>query len=491
LFELLLIYSNLDNLKERTISGIIWSFFDSFSSRGIQLVVGIILARILTPNDFGIIGLTAIFISLSKSFTDSGLTSALIRKKVCTDRDYSTVFIFNFVIGVFLYLLLLFSAGSISLYFDEPQLKSILIVIGFGIIIHAFGSIQQTLLEKDMKFKKLAKISFLATLLSGLIAIIMALTGFGIWSLVFLFLGNSGFHTLLLWFSSKWMPSLLFDKLAFKELFGFGRNLLFSSLIASIYNNSFRLIIGKNFSIDQLGFFDRANRFQILISENFGSIINRVSFPSLSKIEDKVRLKNALQLLVKNTMFITFLAMFGLAAVAKPFILVLIGVKWLPSVELLQLLVFAGVLYPIHVININLLKVLGRSDLILKLEFIKKAIAIPMLIVAIYIGINAMIISMIILSFLELFINGYWTSKFINYSVKEQLMDILPSFLLASVMGVLVYSIGFYVYSNNLLTLITQVFVGVLFVVGYGEFFKLDTYFNLKNIIVKKLKRNE
>ncbi len=480
----------MNNLKERTINGIIWSFFESFSSRGIQLVVGVILARILTPNDFGIIGLTTIFISLSKSFTDSGLTSALIRKKTCTNNDYSTVFIFNLVIGVFLYILLIFGADYISVYFKEPQLKIILIVIGLGIVIHAFGNVQQTLLEKEMKFKKWTKISFLATLFSGVIAIIMALTGAGIWSLVFLFLVNSSLQTLLLWISSKWKPTWLFDKLSFKELFGFGRNLLFSSLIGSIYNNSFRFIIGKAFSIEQLGFFDRANRFQVLISENFASIINRVSYPSLSQIEDKMRLKNALKKLVKNTMFITFLAMFGLAAVAKPFILVLIGEKWLPSVKLLQLLVFAGVLYPLHIINLNLLKVFGRSDLFLKLEFIKKGIAIPMLIVAVSISIKAMIGSMIILSILEIFINGYWTSKLINYTVKEQLLDILPSFLLAAVMGGIVYFAGIYIGNNNLLTLISQVAIGVLFVIAHGEFFKLETYFNLRNILLKKLKIN-
>ncbi len=481
----------MNNLKERTINGIIWSFFDSFSSRGIQLVVGIILARILSPNDFGIIGLTAVFISLSKSFTDSGLTSALIRKQDCTKKEYSTVFIFNLVIATFFYLLLLLGANYIGLYFEEPKLKNILIVVGIGIIIQAFGSIQQTILVKEMKFKKLTKISFLATLISGIIAIIMALSGSGIWSLVFLFLCNSALQTLLLWISSKWKPSFIFDKIAFYELFGFGKNLLFSSLIASIYNSSFRFIIGKTFSIEQLGFFDRANRFQILISENFGSIINKVSYPSLSKIEDRIRLKNALKKLIKNTMFITFLAMFGLAAVAKPFILVLIGAKWLASVKMLQLLVFAGVLYPIHVININFLKVWGRSDLILKLEFIKKAIAIPMLIVAITISIEAMIISMIILSILELFINGYWTSQFINYSVREQIIDILPSFFVASVMGLLVYFIGFYVGNNNLLTLLVQVAVGVLFVVAYGEFFKFEAYINLKEIVLRKLKINE
>jgi len=477
----------LKNLKEKTINGLLWSFFESFSNKGIQLVVGIILARILDPKDFGLIGLTTIFITFSKSFTDSGLTSALIRKQDCTQKDYATVFVFNLVIAVCIYFLIFIGAGFISRFFEEEQLKNILIVSSLGIVLQAFGAVQQSVFIKKLDFKLLTKISFTATLISGFIAIIMALNGFGVWSLVALFLGNLTIYTLLLWFFSKWKPSWLFDKNSFNELFGFGKNLLFSSLIAVGYNTVFRAVISKSFSIEQLGFFDRSNRFQLLISENFGSIINKVSYPSLSKITKKERLKNALSKLIKNSMFITFLAMFGLAAVAKPFILVLIGEKWSESIVYLQLLIFAGVFYPIHVININFLKVYGRSDLILKIELIKKLIAIPMLIATAFISVKAMIVSMIILSMIELFINGYYTQKFINYTIREQLLDIFPSFILASVMGILVYFIGGLFTQISWYSLFIQIVVGLVFVILVSEFLKQKEYLQVKKIIFEKL----
>lgn len=478
---------NLKNLKEKTINGILWSFLESFSNRGVQLVVGIILARILEPKDFGLIGLTTIFISFSKSFTDSGLTSALIRKQNCNHKDYSTVFSFNIAISIFIYLIIFFNAEFISHYFNNSKLKNILIFTSIGIILQALSAVQQSIFIKNLDFELLTKISFLSTLISGIIAIIMALNGFGVWSLVVLFLGNLTIYTILLWFFSKWKPTWLFDKATFNELFGFGKNLLLSNLIAVGYNNIFRAVIGKSFSIEQLGYFDRSNRFQLLISENFGSIINKVSYPSLSKINQNKRLKNALRKLIKNSMFITFLAMFGLAAVAKPFILVLIGEKWLTSISYLQLLVFAGVLYPIHVININFLKVYGRSDLILKLELIKKSIAIPLLIFTAFISIKAMIVGMIILSILELFINGYFTQKFINYSIKEQVLDILPSFILATIMGLFIYFIGELFTASTWYSLIIQILLGIGFVITVSEIIKQKEYIQIKKIIFEKL----
>ncbi len=475
-------------LKQKTVSGVIWSIIDSFASNGIQFIVGIILARILSPREFGLIGMLTIFIALSQSFIDSGFTNALIRKKNCTQTDYSTVFYFNFVVGIIFYFILFFFAGSISVFFNEPQLELLLQVLGLGLILNALGIIQRTILTKNINFKLQTRVSVVASTLSGIIAISMAYNGLGVWSLVALTLSRFGFTSIFLWMWAKWKPNLIFSIESFKDLFSFGNKLLISGLIDTAYRNIYYLIIGKYFSAVELGYYTRADQFQALPSKQLTGIFGRVSYPILSSIQDDVKkLRTAYKQIIKSTMFITFVLMLGMSAIAKSMIVTLIGEQWLPSVIYLQMLCFVGMFYPLHALNLNMLQVQGRSDLFLRLEIIKKVLSIPIIIIGILYGIKILILGMMINTIIAYFINSFWSGKFIGYSSFEQIKDIFPSFILAFTMALIVYIIGNVIDLPNILILVTQITVGAVSTIILAEIFKLNSYFTLKEIILNKL----
>jgi len=478
------------NLKQKTVSGLTWSFIDNFAKLGITFIVGIILARLLEPREFGLIGMTTIFIAISQSFIDSGFTQALIRKQDCTQADYSTVFFFNLGAGILFYFILFFSAGAISGFFDEPQLKSIVQVLGLGLIISSLTIVQRARLTKEINFKLQTKISIIATIVSGIIGIWMAYNGYGVWSLVIKTLSGYTLTSMLLWIWNKWKPVLTFSKVSFKEMFSFGSKLMFSGLIDTVYRNVYLLVIGKFFSATDLGYYTRAEQFSNLPSQNITGVIERVSYPVLSSIQDdKQLLKSAYQKLLKSTMLITFALMLGMAAIAEPLVLTLIGAKWLPSVIYLQLLCFAGMFYPLHVLNLNMLKVKGRSDLFLKLEIIKKILAVPVIIVGILLGINELIIGMIVLNLIGFYLNSFWSGEFIGYSVKQQIKDIFPSFILAVIIALVVYTVGYIIDVADAYKLTIQILVGALLFFGFAEASKMDDYLYIKGIIFEKLKR--
>jgi O-antigen/teichoic acid export membrane protein len=477
----------MSSLKQKTVSGLLWSFIDNFSKLGLTFIIGIILARLLSPGEFGLIGMISIFIALSQSLVDSGFTQALIRKKECTQADYSTVFYFNLLVGFVLYLVLYFSAPAISRFFEEPQLTLIVKVIGLGIVINAFTIVQRARLTKEINFKLQTKISIIASVVSGTIGIVMAYSGYGVWSLVFKTLMGFFFSSVLLWIWNKWKPTLVFSKNSFKELFSFGYRLLLSGLIDTVYKNIYLLIIGKYFSAAELGFYTRADQFNNLPSSNITSVIQRVSYPILTEIQDDLpRLKIAYQKIIKSTMLISFVAMMIMAAVAKPLILSLIGEKWLPSVIYLQLLSFVGMLYPLHAINLNMLNVQGRSDLFLRLEIIKKILAIPVIIVGVLLGIKLMIVAMIFLSLIAYFLNSYYSGQLIGYSSLQQVKDIFPSFVLAAFIGLVIYSLGIYLTLPNYVILITQLLSGGFLFFTLAELFKMKDYEYVKEIFVSK-----
>ena len=430
-------------LKQKTVSGLLWSFIDNIATLGITFIVGIILARLLTPKEFGLIGMLTIFIAISQSFIDSGFRQALIRKQNCTDTDYSTVFYFSLVISVLAYLILFLGANSIGDFFNEPALKPLIRVLGIGLIINALAIIQSTLLTKLIDFKLQAKISVISSVLAGIISIYMAYTGWGVWSLVASSIIRNLVSSILLWFWSTWKPILVFSKQSFKELFSFGSKLLASGLIDTVYRNVYYLVIGKYFNSAELGYYTRADQFQGLPSSNLQSIIGRVSYPVLLTIQNDIpRLKDAYKNIIRSTMLITFVLMLGLAAIARPMVLTLIGDKWEPCIIYLQLLCFVGMLYPLHALNLNMLQIQGRSDLFLRLEIIKKILAIPVIFIAIIYGIKTMIIGMIILSLIAYYLNSYWSGRLIGYSFLEQLKDIIPSLILALIISAITYTEG-------------------------------------------------
>jgi teichuronic acid exporter len=478
------------SLKQKTISGLLWSSVDSFSNQGIQFIIGIILARILSPREFGLIGMLTVFIAVSQSFIDSGFTNALIRKKECTQTDYSTVFFFNLAVGVLFFILLFFFAPVISKFFKEPELKAIVQVLAFVLIIDSLTIIQRTILTKRVDFKLQTRISIIATTMAGLVAIFLAYKGFGVWSLVVQTLTRQALNSFFLWLWNQWRPLQVFSRSSFSELFGFGSKLLISGLIDTVYRNVYYLVIGKYFSAQELGFYTRASQFSSFPSQSITGIMSRVTYPVLAQLKDNPEiLKAAYKKMIRSTMLITFVLILGLAAVAKPMIITLIGEKWRPSIIYLQLLCFCGMFYPLHAINLNMLNVLGRSDIFLKLEIIKKLLIIPTIVIGVLFGIKIMLVGMILNNIIAYYLNSYWSGKFIDYSTKDQVKDIAPSFFLAAGMATIVYILGGVLVTRYLVTLILQVTAGAVIVFGTCELTRMADYLYLKQIMVEKVLR--
>lgn len=473
-------------LKAKTIRGLFWSFSETGIHYLVSFVIGIILARLLSPEEFGLIGMITIFIAISQSFIDSGFSQALIRKTNCQQKDYSTVFYFNLLVGILFYIVLFFSAPFISQFFNEPILKELVRVLGIVLIVNSFAIIQRTILIKNINFKLQTKITISSSVLSGIIAIILAYKGFGVWSLAVQRILNQLFTAILLWIFNHWLPTLEFSKQSFKEMFSFGSKLLASGLIDTTYQNIYYLIIGKFFSATELGYYTRADHFSKLPSQSINASVSRVTYPVLSQLQDNAsQLKVGYKKIIKSIMLINFSVMLGMAAVARPMILTLIGEKWLPSVPYLQLLCFVGMMYPLHALNLNILKVKGRSDLFLRLEIIKKVLAIPVIIIGIFFGIKAMILGMIFNSFIGYFINSYYSSKLINYSVREQIKDVLPDFGISISMAIIVFLALMTITLSPLFELIIGIVLGFGIVISLSRIFAIDGYKEIKNVIME------
>jgi len=476
------------SLKQKTISGLLWSFIDSIAGQGLTFIAGIILARMLSPKEFGLIGMLAIFIAISQSFIDSGFRQALIRKQNCTQADYSTVFYFNIVVGLLLYIVLFACASSISDFFNEPILKQLIKILGLGLIINSFTIIQSTLLSKRIDFKLQAKISVIAAIISGIVSIYMAFTGWGIWSLVALTLIKYTINSVLLWLWNNWKPIWCFSSRSFKELFSFGSKLLLSGLIDTIYRNVYYLIIGKYFTAVELGYYTQADQFQSLPSTSFQGIISRVSYPVLSSIQDDpLRLRDAYKKIIRSTMLVTFVLMLGMAAIARPMILTLIGEKWEPCIIYLQMLSFIGMFYPLHALNLSMLQVQGRSDLFLHLEIIKKALAVPVIAIGIIWGIKAMIIGLMVNTLIAYYLNSYWSGRFIGYSFIAQIKDILPSLSLSFIMSIVVFAEGLLIPIPNIYLLIIQLITGAMLIFTMCEVTHFKDYLYIKEIVQDKI----
>ena len=475
------------SLKEKTIHGLKWSFIDNFISLGLTFIIGIILARLLSPREFGLVGMLTIFITLGTTFVNGGFSQALIRKQNCTKEDYSTIFLFNFGVGLLFYILLYFSAGAISRFFNEPVLKLMIRVLGIGILINAFSLIQTTRLTQQINFKLQAKISLIATIFSGVVGISMAYVGYGAWSLIIKTLASYILSSVFLWVWNSWRPVWAFSISSLKQLFSFGSKILVSNLLGAIYGNVYYLVIGKYFNASQLGYYTRADQFQSLPSSTLQGIVSRVSYPVLSTIQDDTpRLKMAYKKLIRSTMLITFVLMMGMAAAARPMVLTLIGEKWEPCVIYLQILCFVGMFYPLHALNLEMLQVQGRSDLYLRLEIIKKVIAIPVIIICVLFGIKAMLLSMVLNTLFAYYLNSYWSGQLINYSFLEQIKDILPSFLLALLISSIMFLESLFIFLSSPILLAIQLISGVAATIGVCELLKLKDYLYLKEIVLRK-----
>ena len=481
-----------DSLRNKTVKGVGWSFADSILGQGITFLVGLVLARLLTPDEYGLIGIITIFITVLNSIVDSGFSNALIRKQHTTQADYNTVFITNMVFSILMFVLLFFAAPAIATFFKRPELVNLTRVMGLVVIFNALSIVQNTILTKRLDFKTKTKASLISAVVSGIIGIGMAIKGFGVWSLVGQSLSRQLLNSCCLWFFNRWWPQLKFSLSSFKEMWSFGWKLLVSKLIDTIWKELYQVVVGKFYSPATLGQYTRGKQFAQILSANITSVVQRVSFPTLSEIQDdKTRLVNAYRIIIRTTMFVTTSLMFALAGVAHPFIYCLVGPQWDQAASFLPLICISMSLYPLHAINLNMLQVQGRSDLFLKLEIIKKAIAVVPILLGIFLNIYWMLIGTIISGIISFFLNSYYSGKMIGYSSLDQLKDILPFYGIGLLVAVSVYFFR-YLPLSNYIVLAIQILTGIIVFVGICFVFKVNEYQDLKQLLLQymsKIKR--
>lgn len=447
-----------ESLRKKTVKGVMWSSIDRFTTQGISFVFSMLIARMLLPSDYGVIGMLAIFMAVAQCFIDSGFGTALVRKNDRTETDFCTVFYFNIAIACLCYALLFLASPYIARFYNLPLLESVTKVWGLNLIISSLAGIQNAQLTIAIDFKSRAKISVITTLFTGVVGLWLASRGYGVWALVFQTLSSNILRTILLWSIVRWMPKLIFSWQSFKELFSFGSKLLASGLLDTIYNNIYPIVIGKFFSASSLGVYSRADSLAQFPSSNITGVLQSVTFPVLSTIQDdEARLSNAYTRFLRLSAFVIFPLMVGLAAVADPFIRIVLTDKWEATIPFLQIICFSLMWFPIHAINLNLLQVKGRSDYFLKLEVIKKILGVAILCVTIPLGLTAMCYGRVFSSVVCLGINTHYTNKIIGYGFTKQMRDLLPILIHTLVMGAIVFAIV-----HLLPTLWLQLIVGTL-----------------------------
>lgn len=444
-------------LKAKTVQGTFWSAADAFLGQGVTFLVGIILARILSPDEYGLIGICLIFNTVLNGIIDSGFSNALIRKKEVEDIDYNTMFYTNMVISFILYLLLFISSPYIASFFRREELTSLLRVTGIVLILNGLTLVQQTILTKNIDFKSKTKASAVSSILSGIVGIVMAYCGLGVWSLVAQIVLRQLLYSLSIWIINKWLPRKVFSVDSFKYQWGFGWKLLVSGLLNNIWNQLNQIVVGRFYSPASLGQFTRSRQFAALFSENFTGVIQRVSYPALAQIQDEEeRLIAAYRRIIKLTMFVTIIVMFSLAAISEPFIITVLGAQWHEAATYLPLICGEMCLYPLHAINLNMLQVQGRSDIFLFLEIIKKILAIIPICMGIFISIYWMLAASVIVGIICFFLNSWYTGRKLHYSSFCQIRDILPSFIIGLTIAIPVFFLKYLPIESSAIVLLLQ-----------------------------------
>lgn len=470
-----------DNLKVKATRGLFWSSVDRFSSQGISFVFTIFLARILDISDYGIVAMIAVFMAVAQVFVDSGFSAALIRKPDLNEEDKSTAFYFNIVVGLACYGTLFIVSPLIADFYDEPLLSPIIRVTGLSIVFNSLCVVQRALFTIAVDFKTQAIISLVCTVISGVVGLVMAYNGYGVWALVAQSTISAFLNFVLLWLCSRWRPVTGFSKASFHYLFNFGSKLLASGLLDTLYNNAYPIVIGKFYNSAQLGLYSRAQGYASLPSSNITGILQRVTFPILSLMQDDdERLALNYRRLLRVSAFVVFPLMIMLAAVAAPLIRVMITSKWDGCVGFLQILSLAMMWYPIHAINLNLLQVKGHSDLFLRLEIYKKIFGVLILICTIPLGVTAMCWGLVVGSVFSLVMNTYYTGKLIKVGFFMQMKDLLPTLVNSVVMGGIAYYIVNKI-DNSIISLIAACCTATLFYLGTSYALKLP---ELKEVIL-------
>ena len=469
-------------LKDKTIKGVGWSAVDNVASYFVSFLVSIVLARLLSPDDYGLLGLIGIFTAISATITTSGFGNALIRKKGATEDDYNTVFIFNLVVSIVLYGVLFLCAPAIARFFNRDELVALTRVSSLSIIVGALALTQRVQLTKRIDFKTQTKITLIAAISSGIIGIVMAVCGFGVWSLVAQNLTKSLIDMVCLWMFNHWIPRFYFSKASFKELFGYSWKILLSRLLNTTWKELYQVVVGKFYTPATLGQYTRAKGFAQLFSSNLTEVVQRVTFPVLSEIQDdKTRMVAAYRKMIKTTMFVTAICMFSVGAVAQPLIYCLIGSKWHEASTYLPFICVSMSLYPLNAINLNMLQVQGRSDVFLILEIVKKVIGLAPLTVCILLGIKWMLIVNIFVVIIGFFLNSYYTGKDLGYTSWMQLKDVAPFYGIAIVVALSVYFFK-YLPVSHFIVLPIQIIVGTAVVLLVCKATHLEEYNDVKEM---------
>lgn len=455
-----------ESLKKKTFRGTIWSSVERFSIQGVQFIVMLFMARILTPEDYGLVGMLTVFIAVCQVLIDSGFTNALVRKVNRTQADFCTVYYFNIAAGIILYGIMWFCAPLIARFYDEPQLINLTRVITLSFVIGPLTGIQWANFTINVDFRSTAKASITAAALGGIVGLYMAYAGYGVWAIVGNQLAGAIVSGIIIWYIGTWRPKLIFSWKSFHELFGYGSKLAASGIIDTVYNNAFKLVIGKVYNAADLGYYTRAANFSQFPSSNLTAIISRVTFPILCSIqEDDDRLRSVYRRFLRLSAFIVFPLMIGLATLAYPLVITLVGEKWAFSATLLSIICFSMMWFPIHAINLNLLQVKGRSDLFLKLEIWKKCIGVAILAISACISIVAMCFGSLIGSIIALLINTHYTGKIIQVGFLTQMRDLAPTLIYSFSMGIVVY-LSTLLFDSNVLKLIIGTMCGVAYYIG-------------------------
>ena len=462
--------------KRKVIQSLFWKLMERGGVQGIQFVVQIVLARILSPNDYGIIALLTIFISLANVFIQSGFNTALIQKKNVKEEDFSSVLYISLAVSTLLYIVLFFASPFIADFYKIEELKQVLRVLSIILFFGAFNSIQNAIIARNMQFKKLFIASVFSILISGTVGITLAYLGVGVWALVAQQIINQASITIIFFFTLKWRPKLIFSINRVGDLFSYGWKLLVSSLIDTLYMNLRGLIVGKVYTSDMLAFYNRGEQFPQLIVNNLNGSIQSVMLPTLSAEQENIkRVKELVRRSIVTSSFLIFPLMIGLAVVGEPLIIILLTEKWLPCVPFMQIFCLSYALWPIHTSNLQAINALGRSDIFLKLEIIKKIIGVIILIISMFYGVYVIALGTLLSGIISSFINAYPNLKLLNYGYKEQVKDVFPSLSLSLIMGLVTYSILFLNLSPYL-TLVIQIFIGVIVYIGLAKLFKLECY---------------
>lgn len=475
-----------DTLKQQTKKGLYWSFFNQFSNYGMQFCIGIVMARLLSPSDYGITALPGVFMAIAGIFQDSGMASALIRKEKIEEKDYSTLFIYSIAMGIFMYAVLFIASPWIADFFHTPVLIPLIRVTALTFLWGPVSTVQYVILKRKLDFKTPTKISIATKIFSGVVGITLAYMGYGLWALVISGVLSSFLGLVIVAYVVKWYPKTGWSKDSFKYLWNYGNKMLASALLDTAYNNITPVFVGKYYSPSDLGIYNRAQGYASLPSQQMTGVIQNVTFPVLSKmLNDDEGLARNYRRMIRTTAFIVFPMMFMLSALARPLILMMITAKWEPCIILLQLMCFSLMWYPIHAMNLNLLQVKGRTDLFLRLEIIKKILCLSILVITLPQGLIIFCIGNIVATILCLFINTYYTGKLINVGFLTQMKDLIPILLLSSIMYLAIYYANLFI-ENMILQIMIGGAIGAIIYLGGAFFFKFEELNDVKYMLKRK-----